>query len=1039
MPASGKLGRTLVQGNDEYGGLQRRIRHITSLQVRNFTPFPVRDEFASALIQPSEQPQFTAHGHLSDDLDLSVNRRRGRGRSSTSVSTISWQQAPGYEPQDASQSSGRKRTISRASAASTTAVGATSIPKGRSSGHSVPAATRPPLRQRTLSTASSISVGTSRSHDIAVHPTLSLSGFLQDTSQEALEHILQSRLAETFLTLRAVSPETYPSEFILQQPPSGNRPPAVNGHEGIKTHRRSSTASLGSSSLSRGSTVAKTTTSLHTTSPRAGPSGHSKSISLSASPNDKGRSAPSATKPLSQYPAIPRGAASPKIPSSPFSAPSNSDSLLGRPIPDYISPISKSSTNPRFEIDPLGGFEFAPSADLGATKVVVELWGRLSHDVHDKGKGKERAHPLPGLGREDEGDWQTLKTWEVDLNKLVLLTDDLTQHFSQLPSNTLCVTLEPFGRTYYVPTARPSTTLFRHSRSPSPSAGYNSDPESNTRHMEVRTPLTAKRTSDSQDERTLDEASHPGSHIDVEEHTHWKRPRTSASWQSIIKLVTLQAVIQDTERSVADLGREIAPYLVDRSTVALNREVSEREAWVNDLWYQRALLQERADDVRRRLKKKCEELESRRKMLSTAYEVHREGVHEESEQKIHVEEAGTDLTLLRSQLAPIRNELLTSLAFIFPIELLSPPELLFTILDVPLPIPSGPTDPAPPLSVPSRKDVTEDSVATALGYAAQLVQLLAAYLGQRLIYPVTCVGSRSVIKDGISAMVGPRMFPLFSKGVDTYRFEYGVFLLNKDIEMLMSEHDLRALDMRHTLPNLKNLLLTLTNPDSIAPRRAFFIRTSTTISALQSPMLTPDVTIAEPDSMDSKVLDSPDVSTLDGPTIEIDSPPASGSTTPTIPTPTSTVRKSRAFLDLTPLSGFWRSRNPPSSSSRSSGKVEPPLEDDHAGEATPTISSTSVIYVQTQEESVVGSSDDEDDRETIHASAGWGESGDEMSVSERKTRSKVGSKSLVNGRGNGVGPGHETEMKKEEKVVGQLSMEPHVVDGARRELVVTSG
>ncbi len=113
--------------------------------------------------------------------------------------------------------------------------------------------------------------------------------------------------------------------------------------------------------------------------------------------------------------------------------------------------------------------------------------------------------------------------------------------------------------------------------------------------------------------------------------------------------------------------------------------------------------------------------------------------------------------LLRSQLAPIRNELLTSLAFIFPIELLSPPDLLFTILDVPLPIPSGPTEPAPPLSVPSRKDVTEDSVATALGYAAQLVQLLAAYLGQRLVYPVTCVGSRSVIKDGISAMVGPRM------------------------------------------------------------------------------------------------------------------------------------------------------------------------------------------------------------------------------------------------------------------------------------------
>lgn len=105
----------------------------------------------------------------------------------------------------------------------------------------------------------------------------------------------------------------------------------------------------------------------------------------------------------------------------------------------------------------------------------------------------------------------------------------------------------------------------------------------------------------------------------------------------------------------------------------------------------------------------------------------------------------------------MRNSLITSLAFIYPIELLSPPDLLFTVLGVPLPIPNGPTDPAPPLSLPAHRDVNEDTAATALGYAAQVVQLLAAYLGIGLIYPVTCIGSRSLIKDGISAMVGPRM------------------------------------------------------------------------------------------------------------------------------------------------------------------------------------------------------------------------------------------------------------------------------------------
>lgn len=36
-----------------------------------------------------------------------------------------------------------------------------------------------------------------------------------------------------------------------------------------------------------------------------------------------------------------------------------------------------------------------------------------------------------------------------------------------------------------------------------------------------------------------------------------------------------------------------------------------------------------------------------------------------------------------------------------------------------------------------------------------------------------------------------------------------MFLLNKDIEQLLSQHDVPVLDLRHTLPNLKNLLVTL--------------------------------------------------------------------------------------------------------------------------------------------------------------------------------------------------------------------------------------
>lgn len=120
------------------------------------------------------------------------------------------------------------------------------------------------------------------------------------------------------------------------------------------------------------------------------------------------------------------------------------------------------------------------------------------------------------------------------------------------------------------------------------------------------------------------------------------------------------------------------------------------------------------------------------------------------------------VAILRSQIEPIRMSLLSNLAYMFPIELLSPPDLLFTILDVPLPIPVGETDPAPPLLLQSFPEVSEDSVATALGYAALVVHLMATYLCRTLVYPITYIGSRSLIKDPISAMMGPRMYVSFA-------------------------------------------------------------------------------------------------------------------------------------------------------------------------------------------------------------------------------------------------------------------------------------
>jgi regulator of replication initiation timing len=117
----------------------------------------------------------------------------------------------------------------------------------------------------------------------------------------------------------------------------------------------------------------------------------------------------------------------------------------------------------------------------------------------------------------------------------------------------------------------------------------------------------------------------------------------------------------------------------------------------------------------------------------------------------------------------------------------------------------------------------EDALSAALGHVALLTHHLQFYLGVALPYPITCCGSRSYITDDISIIQDSiRDFPLYlprGGSAAHFRFDYGWFILNKNIETLCAAQDLKVMDIRHTLPNLKYLLYVCSAGTDELPER----------------------------------------------------------------------------------------------------------------------------------------------------------------------------------------------------------------------------
>ncbi|KAF5312663.1 hypothetical protein D9619_003097 [Psilocybe cf. subviscida] len=928
--APGSLGPHQLQA--EFA-TPRRIRHITSIQLRNVTPFPARDAFTSALKQPSEQHPFGATGTV-DDVGTLLSRRRTRKLSAASIATrrsLKWDEDTAEKPGAASFSETPIPTSGSVHFAPNVS-GRQSLSSSRS-GQSTRG-----RRARTSSIASSGSNHLAQLFQPDTPSTI-LHSLIPDNSQAALEKVIRSRLIETFIAIslpfhdRGIA-ATVPEDSSLRSAPLQK----VAATQAAPRPQRTGSLSLKAS----------------------------RDIAASSSPHRRNPSTPSSAPPTNtsfrnannvRADTKPKGAPNSRLNGAAHSMSTSynngmsesdiSDSSSPHPTsnfgsPIYFSPIHQPSTNPSFPIDVKASKGFPAWVDTSGHKLKVEAWGKLPSSertsllttLNDKPSALN-TNPLD----ENDYEWKLLDCWELDLNELISLSADIDTRSSQLPTNAILLTLDPPGKSlYFVPPSGPLD------RSPSPS-GYASDPELPSTSKTTQPKTLSWDDLETQSPKPIDglPISRRRRHASTPKSATVGDMATTATWQKLFELVSLQTCLLDNRVVLNEVIGKIDGLLEQDKAIPLQRDISEREACVRSLHANRGIVIDQIAERRLEIAERSRRLKERRELLLHAQE--EMDFNPEIERK--ADDSRIQLTALRTNITSLRTSLVSALSSIFPIELFSSPDLLYTVLDVPLPIPLNSNDPAPPLSMDNHKEVTEESVATALGFVAQVIQILAAYLGENLVYPVTCIGSRSLIRDGISMMVGPRMFPLYSKGVDTYRFEYGVFLLNKNIEILMSERDLRALDIRHTLPNLKNLLLTLTYNSPVYQVPRGHSSPVSSISGLETPSREPSPTNDDIQTPKASYSTTLHVSSRITPT-------ASGATTPTAPSLSDS--KAKSFLGFAPLD-FIRSRYPSSIHTPEKAHAKPTTnetESDHGGSS------------DTDPTSDDGPEDDEEDRKTIH-------------------------------------------------------------------------
>ncbi|KAH8813109.1 UV radiation resistance protein-like protein [Xylogone sp. PMI_703] len=279
----------------------------------------------------------------------------------------------------------------------------------------------------------------------------------------------------------------------------------------------------------------------------------------------------------------------------------------------------------------------------------------------------------------------------------------------------------------------------------------------------------------------------------------------TSSYNALMRLSNLDESIQDALATREELVNQINSLLRDTPIDRAPQAQEEAALASSYTSAERRLLKV---SIRRRAELKASIL-ARHEAIIKGREVQSRAQEDVSAAREKLEESKKLLKSTSENIHGQRRRICEELTQIFRIDPTPHTPLLFTICGLPLPNTSF-----------NDNDIDEDVISAALGYVARLVDMLQYYLSVPIPYPVYSFGSRSTIRDPISTLAdNQRLFPLYMKGAIRFRFDYAVFLLNKNIEALAESQGLKVIDIRHTLPNLKYVLYVASAGTSELPAR----------------------------------------------------------------------------------------------------------------------------------------------------------------------------------------------------------------------------